>query len=311
MTIQIRPAKIEDNPKIIEVLKAGLGEKSSQKNLQNWTYKHLNNPFGTSIVYIAESNNRIIGVRAFMKWQWQLNNIKYTAWRAVDTATHPDYQRQGVFSKLTLKALATAGEYDHSFIFNTPNKNSKSGYLKLGWQIVGKVKVHITPAILSHVFYTTKPTINKNNWDNIPEICANHNANQSIKNKLFTPKSANYLQWRYVINPFQDYTIYADTDLFLAYYIKKHRFFKELRVSELIGNIYPKKKLIRNYLLQKAKENNCLIISHNHPEIFPISISGKFGPELLVNTLKNKFNFESKILNYNYWSPSIGDLELF
>ena len=67
----IRLAKIEDTNAIVQLLKESLGEKLLKKSTSIWNFKHHQNPFGESLVLLAEENNQIIGVRAFMKWQWQ------------------------------------------------------------------------------------------------------------------------------------------------------------------------------------------------------------------------------------------------
>lgn len=69
--MQIREATQNDIPAILDVLRASLGEISSKKTEKIWRYKHLENPFGKSLVLIAEEDGQVIGVRAFMHWQWQ------------------------------------------------------------------------------------------------------------------------------------------------------------------------------------------------------------------------------------------------
>jgi GNAT superfamily N-acetyltransferase len=63
--------------------------------------------------------------------------------RAVDTATHPDWQGRGIFSRLTLGALDDLRDDGVDCVFNTPNDKSRPGYLKMGWQQVGKVPVSV------------------------------------------------------------------------------------------------------------------------------------------------------------------------
>ena len=143
--MQIREADHSDIPRILKVLKASLGESSSKKTEEVWRYKHIENPFGESLVLVAEEKDEIIGVRAFMRWQWQKGGQIYSAFRAVDTATHPDHQGKGIFKKLTLKALEIGKERGDHFVFNTPNTQSKPGYLKMGWKEVDKLKIHLRP----------------------------------------------------------------------------------------------------------------------------------------------------------------------
>jgi hypothetical protein len=66
--------------------------------------------------------------------------------RAVDTATHPDHRGKGVFSALTRAALDELRGDDVQFVFNTPNRQSLPGYLKLGWTKVGRLPVAVRPS---------------------------------------------------------------------------------------------------------------------------------------------------------------------
>lgn len=107
-------------------------------------WKHLENPFGPSVLLVAEASDRIIGLRAFMRWEFQVEDRTVRAVRAVDTATHPDYRGRGLFTRLTMEALETL-RADTDLVFNTPNAKSGPGYLKMGWRPVTTVRVLIRP----------------------------------------------------------------------------------------------------------------------------------------------------------------------
>src|SRR5690242_18990664 len=119
--MQIRRASSGDIPKIIDVLKLSLGESLLKKSVDIWQFKHKENPFGESYVLAAEETDQLIGVRAFMSWKWQKGNKSWQAYRAVDTATHPEHQGRGIFKTLTLQALHGVGALTPCFVFNTPN----------------------------------------------------------------------------------------------------------------------------------------------------------------------------------------------
>jgi GNAT superfamily N-acetyltransferase len=142
-TVEVRPAGPEDEPRVLELLDAALGGGPAG----SWTpelfrWKHAENPFGQSFMLVTESGSRIVGLRAFMRWRFEIAGRNVSAVRAVDTATHPDYQGRGIFSRLTLAALdALRSEVD--LVFNTPNEKSLPGYLKMGWRSVGRVPVSI------------------------------------------------------------------------------------------------------------------------------------------------------------------------
>lgn len=309
--MQIRPAKVEDPIKIIDVLKAGLGESLIKKTEQTWQYKHQDNPFGASVVLVAEEGQRIAGVRAFMQWRWQINQTVWQAYRAVDTATHPDFQRQGIFKKLTLAALDLIAKKSECFVFNTPNDNSRPGYLKMGWQIVGKIKTAVVPVFLQPALIFPQKTSFINDFSKLDTLTRLHNKALQQSGKLFTPKSPEYLQWRYQNNPMQSYNIVATPDFYMAYYVKKHRFFKELRVSELINPAKKNQKKIRQILLSEALKNRCAIMTLADPDLFKLQLYGNFGPVLTLKDLTQNNQLWQIAQQIDNWHYSLGDLELF
>ena len=97
--MEIREATESDIPDIVALLKKSLGESLMPKTEAYWRWKHLINPFGTSPVLLCWENDKLVGVRAFMRWEWHKGEQVYHALRAVDTATHPEYQGRGLFKK--------------------------------------------------------------------------------------------------------------------------------------------------------------------------------------------------------------------
>ena len=226
----VREPNRNDTSAIIKLLQISLGENLVKKTSAIWDYKHLKNPFGLSHVLLAEQDGILVGVRAFMQWKWQLEDEVWTSYRAVDTATHPDYQGQGVFKKLTLSALEDVRAKGDSFVFNTPNNQSRPGYLKMGWEEVGKINVVVIPTILyGYRLLLSSPICdNTINTTQLDELCVLHNDYLKNKKVLFTPKSLSYLKWRYQENLLQEYNIISTPDFYISMYIKKHRFYKEL-----------------------------------------------------------------------------------
>lgn len=311
----IRNATVDDVPAIVSLLKLSLGEGLIKKNSEIWNFKHLENPFGSSYISLAFEDTILIGVRAFMQWQWQLGTDVWKAYRAVDTATHPDFQGKGIFKKLTLKALDDVQiKEGNTFVFNTPNQYSRPGYLKMGWKIIDTIELAIIPTMI-YVFpclFSRKNPINEINEKQLDQLCSAYNLDLEKKNILFTPKSAAYLKWRYQENPLQEYVITSSKDFYMAFYIKKHRFFNELRVVETISlNKKHHLSQMRKIILSFALDNNCWIISSTNKVLFRLKIYGKFGPKLTVRTLTEDSLFINTVFTIKNWKYSLGDLELF
>lgn len=314
--MEVREALESDIPNIIEVLKASLGEVSSRKTQEVWEFKHVKNPFGKSLVLLAIIENEIVGVRAFMKWKWQLGEKEFIACRAVDTATHPAHQGKGIFKKLTLKALDIAKINGWHFIFNTPNDQSKPGYIKMGWSEIDRVKVQFTPV---NYFLKVLPSKKVFDWnlsnnltENSSELLFKHNQ-RSKMNGLFTPKNLEFLSWRYMQNPMQKYLVFSNENLFIAAYVKMRGKIREFRVAELI---YEEKNQLRhaNGIIQEmALEVNAHLISCQ-----PIKLNAKFynlnlklGPTLTFKHLNLNNQEQLEVSKIDNWDYSIGDLELF
>ena len=247
-----------------------------------------------------------------MKWQWNLGSQSWTAYRAVDTATHPDYQGKGIFKKLTLQALEDIHEEGDTFVFNTPNENSRPGYLKMGWQIVDDIGLAVIPTVFYgfSLFFSKPKFQNAIGIEQLGKLCSDYNRKLSEENLLFTPKSAAYLKWRYEENPLQEYVIFSSKDSYMAFYIKKHRFFNELRVVETIGSNFYYKQM-QKVLLRYAIQKRCWMITTANKDLFGCKIYGKFGPKLTIKTLTKNSLFINTVYTIQKWRYSLGDLELF
>ncbi|UBZ06849.1 GNAT family N-acetyltransferase [Salegentibacter mishustinae] len=312
--MQIRKATEQDIPKIIEVLKASLGETSSKKTEAVWRYKHEDNPFGISVVLVAEENEEIVGVRAFMRWQWQLGDQIFSTFRAVDTATHPDHQGKGVFKKLTLNALEVVKKQGDDFIFNTPNTQSLPGYLKMGWKEVSKLKIRVKPTNPFNWLYnkTGKAYTIKNTSGEgqLANLTLGYNKLKAKENRLFTLKSPEYLIWRYENNPFQNYEVKADQDFYLAACIKEHKYVKELRITEHIYSDDRGLQKINKAVKEFSKKFGAQIIT-SMGLISGFGFSGNYGPVLTLRDVNLNPYLKQELLQLDNWSYTLGDLELF
>ena len=316
--MKIREATTDDFTEIIRVLKASLGEADLPISEAIWKYKHVENPFGQSLVLIAEDGGIIVGIRAFMKWKWKKKDRVFSAFRAVDTATHPDYQGKGVFKKLTLEAVKIGKELSYNFVFNTPNVQSRPGYLKMGWEEVGKVKVTLQPAYNSFwKFKTSKleyQILNEAAPSEILSLCKSWNNKLTLEEKIFTPKSAEFLLWRYENNPLQKYEVLSTPNVYMAAYIKKRKNVKELRIAECIFKDDSNSiKAVRQFINKCSLKFGAQVITWS-PKVLnlhSLSYQGAFGPTLTVRDLDlNEKDLQFLLVDEN-WNYSIGDLELF
>ena len=316
--MKIRKAVPSDTPEIVQVLKMSLGNHLPLSE-EIWNFKHEINPFGSSTVLIAEEDDNIIGVRAFMKWKLSHSNkTGIFTYRAVDTATHPAHRGKGIFKKLTLNAVKVAKEEQGDFIFNCPNDLSRPGYLKMGWEQIGKIPVGIKPSFWSFWKFWANPIENevtlKANDQEIELLCDQWNSELTKQGLLFTPKTSSYLKWRYENNPLKNYSVYATPDFYLAASVERIKGLKELRITECIlleteTNFKEIKKIIRKWSLKCGVQ----VISFS-PKLLNLggcALKGNFGPVLTVRELNLQNSERISYGDIEQWNYALGDVELF
>jgi GNAT superfamily N-acetyltransferase len=327
--MEFRTAEDRDIPAIVALLKQSLGESLMPKSERYWRWKHVENPFGASPVLLCWENGELIGVRAFMRWEWTDRTHRYRAVRAVDTATHPAHQGKGIFKKLTLALVdACTQEGDH-FVFNTPNEQSKPGYLKMGWTTAGRLPVKISVErpfhMLKNLLVPANGTSEEENTSlahylDHPSLDVLLREHLAQIDKLSTLMSSTYLRWRYQAVPVARYVAAgaeengALTGLIIGR-IKPSRLGRELRVTDCFLKKESDGKTLLGRLKESQKKWNVDYItvsgtpSAAAEKLFPFRIKTTKGPIVTTRTLTLKDL--GALTNFNQWSPALGDLELF
>lgn len=235
--ILARPYDDRDLEGVLALLRAALGETPILKRTPElFAWKHLDNPFGRSIMMVAETDDRIVGLRAFMRWELDHPLGTLRCVRAVDTATHPEYQRRGIFRLLTEHAVDLARADGVDLIFNTPNPQSGSGYLSMGWEEVGHVGVLARP--LSGLLRRSPPVAglpDPASFTDDPIIADAPTVVPRASNRLRTQRTAAYLTWRFARHPTARYVEGGTPEhvIIARPNIRNQR--RELVISDLFG----------------------------------------------------------------------------
>ena len=147
----IRRYEDRDEDDVVRLLGRSLGKDADERYRALFRWKHFANPAGPSLAWVAEVDGRLAGYRAFLRWRFRGPDGPVESVRAVDTATSPEHRGMGVFRRLTEHGLARLAPEGVSFIFNTPNDQSRPGYLKMGWAAVGRAPVRVRPRAVGTV----------------------------------------------------------------------------------------------------------------------------------------------------------------
>jgi N-acetylglutamate synthase-like GNAT family acetyltransferase len=306
----IRAATDTDIPAIVELLRVSLGETLMPKSEAFWRWKHVNNPFGVSPVLVAEQDNRLVGVRAFMRWEWRQGDRVYRAVRAVDTATHPDYHGKGIFKTLTLQLVDQCREEGVDFIYNTPNAISKPGYLKMGWEEAGRLKVHVRP----RVAVTRKWAAFESRFALLPadleQVCELTRANAPVPgdDDLVTNRSLPFLTWRYAENPNVRYFMACNASHTVGFIfrLKAASLGTEFRICETFLSSDVKSPAFRDLLFATVRASGASLITYSGITLPFVSAAWRVGPVVTIRPLKN---MEGRLATC--WRPTLGDMEVF
>lgn len=332
---EIRPYTDADEAAVLDLLQLSLGGGPvGERTAEFFRWKHHRNPFGRSPAFVADAEGTLVGFRIFMRWRWRAGHRQWEAVRAVDTATHPDHQGQGIFKRLTLGAVdGIRGEID--LIFNTPNDKSRPGYLKMGWTQVGTVPVLVRPrrpvrfargVRQVRAGSTTAPVL-----CDLPPAADAFAAPAAIEalleriadgdGRLTTDRSLDYLRWRYSEVPGLDYrhvAVHRGGELVgLAFGRPRRRGpLAELTLSELLvarGD----RAALRAVLRQASRESGCdhlATVAGLDPALRStftragyVALPGQ-GIVLTSNPLATVAPDPTELSS---WAFSLGDLEVF
>ena len=205
-----RPYRDDDRPQVLALLAATLGWLPDEHHAAFFEWKHRRSPFGPSPAWVAEAGGRVVGFRAFLRWEFERGGRVVRAVRAVDTATDPAHRGTGVFGRLTRLGLDALREEAVDFVFNTPNDQSLPGYLRMGWVEVGRLPVSArprSPLALARMAASRTPadlwslpaTAGVPAADAVGEVAPIDAllATQPKEPSVHTRRTAAYLAWRY------------------------------------------------------------------------------------------------------------------
>lgn len=314
----IRPAVPGDRPGIVELLRGALGESLLPKSEEIWRWKHEENPFGPSPCLVAESaSGALVGVRALMRWQWTAGGRRWLAVRAVDTATDPAWQGRGIFKRLTTELIGSLSREAVPLVFNTPNRQSLPGYLRMGWAVVGRPAVWVTPAVRPwrRAHRDQEPV------RDIPDELAALLLD-TPGGRLRTARSLSYLRWRYCQPPHVAYHLEVDPSAApkaaVIWRRRTRHGLREILVCEVLHEPTPGGMMSARGLLRGLASRG---LGHYLLGLAPawswsgaaFAASGfaripSAGPLVTVRRLRDGLPFDPH--NRRAWQWSAGDLEL-
>jgi GNAT superfamily N-acetyltransferase len=332
--VTIRPYIDDDEGAVLELLTASLGGgPAGVRSPAFFRWKHLENPFGRSLMLVAESEARLVGLRAFMRWEFVTGGHVVRAVRAVDTATHPDHQGRGIFSRLTREALELL-RGDADLVFNTPNEKSLPGYLKMGWRIVGRIPVRVRVrrpmAFVRGIRSVTSTESEQPPGREAPTARQTFRDERAIGRlltlrqddaRIATLQSVEYLRWRYADAPLLGYRTVTDGEggelLGVAWFrIHPRGHLREAAVADVLARGEDRRTVAR-LLRRVARSTGVDHLTCSFPrgtaaaDVMPRAgfLPVPAGPTLVVRAISD--DVDPDPFDLRSWALSLGDVEVF
>jgi glycosyltransferase involved in cell wall biosynthesis/predicted N-acetyltransferase YhbS len=312
---QIRPATQADRAAILELLDSTLGGDGDQRYAALFAWKHDENPFGPSPMWVATEDDRVVAFRTFMRWEFERGGVLLRAVRAVDTATHPAHQGQGLFTALTMHGLDEMRADGVDFVFNTPNTSSRPGYLKMGWREIGCLPTAVHFVGARGAIRSARARVPADRWSKEISLGepfgswlagtgpAGRTAKPTDVRQLHTRLGNDYLAWRFG-TPLLGYRVVDDGDSAIVVRARRRGSATELAVVAMFGDLGAADRLA-TAAAKAVGADYAIRLGHAHPAAGFIPLP-RAGPMLTWRALADAG--EPPLPN---WALTLGDIELF
>jgi GNAT superfamily N-acetyltransferase len=325
--LDVRAAADDDQPAVLDLLQASLGWVPDDAYARFFAWKHRDSPFGPSPAWVAvdpDGDGRIVGFRTFSRWRFERGGESVAAVRAVDTATHPDYQGRGIFTLLTRRALDELRDEGVAFVFNTPNDRSRPGYMKMGWRLVERLPVAATPRSPLSLARLARARTPADKWSAstdagtpVAELLADEDGVAALldaarpgDDRLRTERTPAYLAWRYGFPPLHYRAVVAPggvRDGLVIFRLRRRGAALEAAVCEQVvpvGDDRTGPRLVRE-LLRATRADHAVQIGQARPARGLLPVPGQ-GPTLVWRDV-----CETTMPEAAEWRLGLGDIELF
>lgn len=205
--LPVRPldpaAHVDD---IVALGSRSLGWAGDERDRAFFAWKHLENPFGPSPAWGVRDGDRLVAFRTLLRWELARGDASLRLVRAVDTATDPEYQGRGLFRALTTRAVDELAADGVDAVFNTPNDQSRPGYLKMGWAELGRPTLLVHPASPGVLARMLRARVPAAKWSDpvtygAPAAEVASELRPTTIEQWATPRTAEHLAWRYGFEP--------------------------------------------------------------------------------------------------------------
>jgi GNAT superfamily N-acetyltransferase/ribosomal protein S18 acetylase RimI-like enzyme len=210
-------------------------------SLERWLWQYRDNGTDTFIITLAEGEGgELAGQYALRPTRMKIGDKTRLGTLSLDTMVHPDYRRQGMFTKTAKHAYQTAKQLEVPLTYGFPNQNSYHGFVhRLEWvDLCGRLPVFVRILKLENVlskridsklvrsvvkflgdislglFYRFRrggdlpPGHKLTEVSSLDERVDRLWEEAAADHEILVVRDQSYLNWRFVENPTESYTIF-------------------------------------------------------------------------------------------------------
>ena len=293
-------------PSFLEAASLAHGEPKKTKEWFNWKFKE--NPQGEAILACAHDGDTITGCVAYGIQLFRNQEESYKGALSFETFVHPEYQRQGIFTKLIEFAEIELYRQNVDVLLNFPNANSLKGFLNKNWNVYESIeywlKVKSWIRVLAKIKHIRQPFIPK--ASNLKDISLPDDYRNTAQTSFESEVSSEYLKWRFFSFPNAHYCIVYTQDYFSLGRLGHRGALRELQIL-VIQSKTKKDVILKNVIKHYGNSYNFDLIS------IPLSSNHRLRGQLLKNIfmkVPNHTNSCYKILSDKLNHDQIESLEL-
>ena len=263
-----RRYSVGDEPSIVDLLNTTFGKWGG---LEYWKWRYERNPAGSPIIWLAESNGKIVGHYGLTPRVMKIGNMYVRGSLAADAATHPDYRGRGVFSCLANKCLLDASARGITLTYGFANTRLAATYKRyeqighisfmtrlikvLNWKSVLRTYLGKRPTEVAASDFLSFGSSSNDNLT-IERIARFDGAIDRLwaavahRFTVVVRRDQTYLNWRYTNNPSEEYAIYAGIkdDRILGYCVLKTLQWKGFTIGAIVDILGDEDEVIRSLI---------------------------------------------------------------
>lgn len=200
--MEIRNYKPGDEIEIVKLFETVFGKPMS---MDYWNWRFRDNPCNQYAIKLMWNEQQLVGHYAVSPVSLDVNGANRTSGLSMTTMTHPDFTGLGVFQQLAESLYKELNEvHQMEAVWGFPNNNSHRGFIKnLGWKDI--TVIPMMTAAVGDISPKASPSLTP-----VERFTATHekaHATLFSNYRVKVRKHEQYLNWRYVDNPSNKYSI--------------------------------------------------------------------------------------------------------